>query len=175
MEIELWKDIPNYEGIYQVSTMGRVRSLDRIRSNGHGLYTQKGRILKLTQNGGGYKQLVLSKKGVLKTIFVHQLMAITYLGHKLGNRSIVVDHINNDKTDNRISNIQVISNRENSSKDKKGGSSQYVGVRKQSHRRKWSSTIKINGKDLFLGNFKTELEAAKAYQNKLKEIENGKG
>ena len=66
--------------------------------------------------------------------------------------------------------MQVITQRENSSKDKKGGSSKYVGVTFNKLNNTWKSQINIDGKIKYLGDFKNEIDASKAYQNKLKEI-----
>jgi len=168
MNGEIWKDIPGYEGLYQVSNTGNVRSLDRVI---HGEYekprprkgvTLKPRVIR------GYKYCSLSTNGIVKTYPVHQLAAMAFLNHKPDGHSLVVDHINNVKTDNRLENLQLISQRHNLSKDK-NGTSRYPGVSWYRRVKKWQAHIVINGKHAHLGYFTDESEAALAYQNALKE------
>jgi hypothetical protein len=68
--------------------------------------------------------------------------------------------------------LQVITNRQNTSKDKRGGTSKYTGV--YMDKKKWRAAIRINGKIKYLGLFTDEKEAAKAYQNELKKINESK-
>jgi hypothetical protein len=85
------------------------------------------------------------------------LVAMAFLNHKPdGTHKIVVDHINNNKLDNRVVNLQLISQRENLSKDRKDGTSKYVGVCWKKSRNKWQVDIKIDGKRKYLGLFTDE-------------------
>ena len=118
---EIFKDIPNYEGLYQVSNLGRVKSLKRNVICGgsfSGFKTVNERILKPSKTTHGYFKVGISINGKLKNIDVHRLMANTFLNNK-ENKNLVVDHIDNDKTNNNISNLQLITHRENCSKDRK--------------------------------------------------------
>jgi hypothetical protein len=173
-DIEIWKDIPGYEGIYQVSDMGNVKSLSREKLH-KGKYpiTTNEKILKPPANSHGYLCVILCNNGLKKTMKVHTLVAMAFLNHKPdGTNKIVVDHINNNKLDNRLVNLQLISQRENSSKDKKGGTSKYVGVR-SSAINKWRAEIYINGKTKNLGYFTDEHEAHLVYQKALKMYHEG--
>jgi len=172
MEKEIWRKVVGYEEHYEVSSLGRVRSLDRVTCNRRGSFTRKGRVLNGTVDLHGYKIVGLRLKNKGKTFKVHQLVAITFLGHKPDGHKIVVDHINNIKTDNRLENLQLISARENTSKDRKG-SSKYTGVSLIKSRGKWQSMIQISGKQKSLGCFDTEEEASQYYQDALKSIEEG--
>ena len=167
MQEEIWKDIPGYENYYQVSNQGNVRSLDRKVWN----RLLKGRILKYFSSNG-YKLVVLRSNNKKKTFRVHQLVAIAFLNHKPDGHKVVVDHINNIKTDNNLSNLQLISHRENSSKDRKGYS-KHTGVYWNKIRKKWTSSILVDGKLKHLGCFTSEEEASKYYQDALKAIEEG--
>ena len=163
METEIWKDIKDYEGLYQVSNLGRVKSLK----------FGKERILKGNKNFNGYSLVALYKDGKTKTITVHQLVAMAFLSHKPCGYKLVVDHINTVKTDNRLQNLQLITHRENLSKDKRWSSkytSKYTGVFWYKRSQKWRAEIRINGKIKYLGSFKSELEASEAYQSKLETI-----
>ncbi len=72
---EIWKDVIWYEGSYQVSNIGRVKSLPRIVWNGFRWHKLKGRILKQALDTKGYFSVVLSLKGKVKTRSIHQLVA----------------------------------------------------------------------------------------------------
>jgi hypothetical protein len=170
MEQEIWKDIPDYEGYYQVSNLGRVKSLERYVKCLNGFRINKERILKLSVLGGKYLTIVLYKNSITKTIRVHQLVCMAFLNHKPNGYKKVVDHIDNDPLNNRLDNLQIISTRHNASKDKKGTSSQYVGVYWRKNRKVWISSIRINGKLKYLGYFKNEYDAYLAYQKALNEL-----
>lgn len=163
--MEVWKDIRGYEGIYQVSNLGRVYS-----------YPKKGRhngkILKPGLTARSYLTVSLWKDNKNKTYPVHQLVAICFLNHVPNGHDKIVDHINNNKVDNRLENIQIVSNRVNSSKDqfRKNRSSIYAGVNFDKKTKKWRAQAYINGRSKFIGLFTNEYDAHLAYQNKIKEI-----
>lgn len=168
--IENWKDIPGYEGLYQVSDMGNVRSLDRIVVSSDGRVRKlKGYIIKQSIGSTGYYYINLHNKK-RKLFKVHKLVAITFLNHIPCGFILVVDHINNNKLDNRLENLQIISNRENSTKDRKGGTSQYVGVSLDRSRNKWISYITIDGKRKYLGRYDSEYDAHISYQRELDKL-----
>lgn len=165
---EIFKDVTGYEGRYQVSNLGRVKSLARAipKSNGQ-VQRRKERILKDGKDKNGYRLVGLCIKGVMSTKKVHQLVAIEFLNHTPSWMNIVVDHINNDKTDNRVENLQLITHRQNISKSKSGGSSSYIGVSWNKQTEMWRARITINYWQTILGSFETEIEASEAYQKAL--------
>jgi hypothetical protein len=169
---EIFKDVPCYEGLYQVSNLGNVKSLPRKVYNYTNFYISKENILKpyLTGKKRKYKVVDLYRSSKRNCSRVHQLVAITFLGHKIDGHKLVIDHINNNPLDNRVDNLQIITNRENVSKDIKNASSKYTGVYWHKKANKWMSLIQINKKSNYLGLFKTEEEASLCYQNKLKEL-----
>jgi hypothetical protein len=162
MNKEIFKDVPGYDK-YQVSNLGRVKSF---KLNGE-------KILKPVIGRNGYFLVKLYNEEKVKLIKVHQLVAMAFLNHEPCGHKIVVDHKNNDKLNNRLENLQLISQRENSSKDKNGGTSKYTGVNWHKASNGWVSQITINGKRKHLGSFPCELEASKHYQAALKSIEEG--
>jgi len=160
--IEFWKDIPTFEKKYQVSNLGNVRALN---------YMRRGFIKNIYTFIDSRNRLscILYKKGKGKHLRVHQLVAMAFLKHKPCGMKLVVDHINNKPNNNKLYNLQIITQRENSSKDTKG-KSKYVGVYWHKGANKWAANIAVGSKSKGLGLFVDEKEAAKAYQNELKKI-----
>ena len=163
---EIWKTIPNNTN-YKVSDIGNLKSINRIGNSRWGKASLKGKILNQHFTIKGYKRACLNGSKFL----VHQLVAIAFLNHKPEETDLVVNHINFDKSDNRLKNLEIITNRENCNKKHIESVSKYVGVDFMKGRNKWRSRISINNKQIHLGFFNTELEASGAYQNKLKQIE----
>ena len=163
-----WRDIKGYEGYYQVSDRGLVRSLDRYFWNGKCNAMLKGRVINSGIDSHGYPIARLSKEGKSKNFKVHQLVAQEFLNHTINGYNMVVDHINNIKTDNRVENLQVVTQRLNASKDRKNKTSKYTGVSKIGD--KWRARIRINGKSNHLGMFNTPEEASAKYQDILKSL-----
>jgi hypothetical protein len=171
MEKEEWKDIPEYEGMYQVSNLGRVKSLPReMKNRGKYNFISKEKILKPHIDGAGYKFVVFYRDNKTKTKRIHQLVAITFLNHKPNGHKLVVDHINDIKIDNRLLNLQIVTGRFNSYKTQGKGTSMYKGVCWNSKLKKWQSQIRINDKNKVIGYYINELEASEAYQLKLKTL-----
>ena len=170
---EVWKDVLGYEGIYQVSNLGNVKSLERIvpRENG-GDFIVREKFLKVAIDNVGYYKLCLYKEAKRKNMRIHVLVAQAFLGHVPDGYKIVVDHINNNPLDNRIENLQLISQRQNAEKAylNKKTSSKYTGVSWHKQYNKWISRIRIDGKLKHLGYFTDEYEAHVAYRNALKEL-----
>lgn len=108
---EIWKDIKGFEGIYQVSDLGRIRSLDRLKLNKHNSYTKvKGCIIKSFKKKG-YPSVSLSIYNTKKTFSVHRLVADSFILNLENKRE--VNHINGIKTDNRVNNLEWVSSKEN--------------------------------------------------------------
>ena len=142
---EIYKDIPNYEGLYQVSNLGNVKSLGKISIAGRSL---KEKELKTYCNSKGYSCINLVKDSKRRFFTVHQLIAIAFLGHSTEDRSIVIDHIDNNPKNNNIVNLQIVPNRINTSKDKKNVTSAYTGVSWYKQTKKWRSGIEVEGKKI---------------------------
>ncbi len=121
-ETEIWRPICGYEGAYEVSNYGRVRSLTRTRmeNNCHGgrsLRTDKGRILSPSDNGHGYKYVSLRKNGKKARFYVHRLVAESFIGRPK-NENFVVDHLDHDRRNNAASNLEWITQKENVGRSK---------------------------------------------------------
>lgn len=108
---EEWKDISGYEGRYQISNMGRVKSLPRIIKNGIGECHKKGRILKPQKAVKGYIRVTLCNEEYCKPFKIHRLVAEHFIPNPENKPQ--VNHINGDKTDNRVDNLEWCTNGEN--------------------------------------------------------------
>ena len=114
MKNEIWKPIPGYEGLYEVSNLGRVKSLGKnlynINENTYSFHAYS-HIMKPSTNKG-YLQVNLSKNGVLKCIKVHRLVAMAYIPNP--NNYPQVNHKNEIRNDNRVENLEWCNNKYNS-------------------------------------------------------------
>lgn len=98
---EIWKDIPEYENIYQVSSTGRIRSVDRIDALGN---HRKGAIMKQKTKCNGYNTIALCKNGKYKFIGVHRLVAQAFLPNP--NNLPQVNHKDENPSNNRVENLE---------------------------------------------------------------------
>ena len=101
MTEEIWRPVVGYEGLYEVSSYGRVRSLDRYDSKNHFI---KGRILKLSDDGRGYLFVQLSSNGKVKKFLVHRLVAIAFIPNP--DNLLEVNHRNEDKSNDNVDNLE---------------------------------------------------------------------
>jgi len=169
---EIWKPIPDYEGLYEVSNYGRIKSLAKAYFFGHhhsSLRKLEECLIKLSIDNVGYFIFVLKKDGTSKTQRVHQMVAIVFLDHKPDRYNRVVNHKNLNKLNNFYRNLEIVTNRENSNQKHIQSTSEFVGVSLAKERGKksgkvWRSMIYLNGKRINLGYFTTEIEASNAYQ-----------
>ena len=108
--MEIWRDIPRYEGLYQVSNFGRVKSLPKRKGKGVGYATSE-KILRHSVNSRGYCNIVLCKNGKTETFALHRLVAENFIDNSLGLPE--VDHHDRDKTNNRANNLRWVTRSEN--------------------------------------------------------------
>ena len=158
---EEWKAITGYEGLYEISNFGRVKSLNRLDSMGRVVEeTIKAQHIGTT----GYPAITLNKDGKKKTKVVHQLVAESFLGHIPDSYNGVINHIDNIKTNNRLDNLEVVSSRYNTQYSK---STEGVYER----RNKFEVYVRIDGKKTYLGSYASKEEALKVRNKKLQEID----
>lgn len=101
---EIWKDIKGYEGYYQVSNLGRVRSMNRIIKRSKGSFYTRGKLLKLYIGKDGYISVMLYKDGLNKLFRVHRLVAETFISNP--NDYPIINHIDENKINNHINNLE---------------------------------------------------------------------
>ena len=157
--MENYREIPGYEGKYAVSDLGNVKNL------------KTGRILKPGINTRGYLQVGLSipKPRRVQGYRVHVLVAMAFLGHQPDpTREIVIDHINANKADNRLANLQIVTQRHNVSK----AYSRNLPTGVYNHTKgRYVARLNTKGQNFYLGIFNTIEEASEAYQNAISKFE----
>lgn len=109
--LEIWRDIKDYEGLYQVSNLGRVKSLERYTKRKNGMYHIRECILKLCNNGLGYKVVNLRKNNKYQMYTVHRLVAEAFIPNP--ENKPCIDHINTIRDDNRVDNLRWVTYSEN--------------------------------------------------------------
>lgn len=113
-DTEIWKDVPGYDGCYMISNLGRVKSTDRyVFSNilpGKKRFIS-GKVLTPSKNIWGYHEVHLCKNGKSKHHTIHKLVYTTFIGDIPDGKEI--NHINEDKTDNRLQNLKAVTKSEN--------------------------------------------------------------
>lgn len=162
MSKEIYKDVKGYEGYYQVSNYGNVKSLNRNTKNQY----KKEFVIKPCVSGNGYLRVCFNKNGSQTSKTVHQLVAIAFLNHTPNKYVLVVDHIDENKLNNNLTNLQLITQVENLNKsiDKTKTSSKYKGVSWVKRDKKWRAQIRVEGKIKSIGYFTDEYTAHLAYK-----------
>lgn len=110
--MEIWKPVKDFEGFYEVSNMGRVKSLSRTVQHKHsGKYTFKERILKPNPVKGGYHQVTLNKNSKRYSKYIHVLVMQMFVGEKT--KGYEVNHIDENVTNNKLENLEYLTPKEN--------------------------------------------------------------
>jgi hypothetical protein len=153
---EIWKDIKGHKDKYQASSLGRIRLK---APNSYGIHF----IVAQSHNGRGYLKCHLNRL----TFKTHRIIAETFIYNP--NNKPQVNHINNDRMDNRVCNLEWVTIMENQCHKSRflNSSSKYVGVHKKNN--KFYSSIGIDNKKIRLGTFNSEEEAYQARVNYEKE------
>ena len=155
---EIWKDIPDYEGHYQVSNIGRVKSLKN----------NKEKILNNRKTTKNYLKVVLYKDNIGAEKLVSRLVISAFLEKNI--EGYVVNHKDHNPLNNGINNLELISYNENNSYRKNKNTSKYVGVTWNKKHKKWYSQIFSNKKMVWLGAFNTEEEAFNRYKEEFEKL-----
>ena len=122
---EVWRDIPKYEDLYQVSSTGNVRSLARRATNG--------KVLAPQLNNSGYLRVSLSKQSRSKYLYVHHLVATAFWGERP--EGMDVNHIDGNKLNNAADNLEYCTRTENMEHARK------LGLHDNRGERQWNSKL----------------------------------
>lgn len=112
LDTSTWASVLGYEGYYEISTSGQIRSLDRSIVTASGERFIKGKLLRAKNNGYGYKFVLLCKDGIKRCGYIHRLVAQAF--HPNPENKPQVNHINGDKEDNTVQNLEWVTPSENS-------------------------------------------------------------
>lgn len=149
----MFKDINGYEGLYKINKNGDILSVKRNNK------------LKLNTDGNGYIKVRLYKNNNTKYFKLHRLLATHFITNP--NNLKCVNHIDGNTLNNKLDNLEWVSQRENMchSQINRKSTSKYIGVCFVKSKGKWVATIYIDKKLIFLGYFNSEVEA---YNSRLK-------
>lgn len=171
--MEKYIDIKDYEGMYQISNHGNVRSLDRsvVCSNGH---TVKYKAGNRKPSKSEYRMIALSKNGNVKMKKISRLVATHFIKQEDGKN--IVNHIDGNKHNDNYKNLEWCNYSQNSVHASDTGLKKRVnkvsGVFFDKKRNKWCSYLYRNNKNIFLGRFETETKALVANSDALKKYNN---
>lgn len=160
MTNEVWKDIPQYDGVYQVSNKGRIRSFAQSKSG-------EPKLMYSASNGSGYRYVTLCKGGKRRNWYIHRLVATAFIGDITN--GLVINHLDHDRSNNSVENLEITTQRNNvhyssslmrKPKSRKGN--YYITDR--------GNRFEVYVKLKYLGSYKTIEEARRArdeYINKI--------
>jgi hypothetical protein len=170
---EIYKDIIGFEGKYQVSNFGNVRTVERVTIFKDGRERHyENKVLICPTDSKGYPKIRLQNfnPNYGSSRRVHTLVWEAFGdGTTISFPDRVIDHIDRNKQNNHISNLRIVSNRENTYNRK--GNLEFIGVRKNKKSDNYSCRIGFNYKDYHLGTFKTQEEAFERYNEALSHID----
>lgn len=162
---EIWKEVVGFEKYYHVSNFGNVKTLERFIKNGTFSYLKKSKLLKPGTNPDGYKTVVLYGLDFKKNCKVHILVAKAFIENPMNLE--MVNHIDENKSNNNLSNLEWVSRIENGVHryKNKNTTSKYCGVSWSKTSKKWMATIRYKNKQNYLGCYNSEIEAYQARVN----------
>jgi hypothetical protein len=161
---EIWKPVVGYEGLYEVSNLGRVKGIR---------FGEK--IMKTSMKNNSYSKVILRKDNIKKSFSVSRLVLISFMGEDKERKEC--DHIDRNPQNNKLNNLRWVTRSENCFNRNNYGKSKYKGVSLYSWRKKdgtLSENIRaiaqftINGKSKYIGAFNTEEEAYEACKQAFK-------
>ncbi len=158
--LEIWKCIDSLDGLYQASSFGNIRSIDRVVPRGNNYLTLKGKVLKQHLGNHGYLTVSPSLDGRNRRKTVHRLVAEAFCGVS----KLTVDHVDGNKLNNRADNLEFVTKRENLIRHhaKSKDSNLPAGVSRS--RNRFVARIRIDGHNNYLGHFLTSKDAGEAYE-----------
>lgn len=169
-----WKDIPGYSGIYQISNVGNLRSLDRTVMHRGRNRRLKGRLLQPSIDVSGYPRAGLTVEAKTTYVFVHRLVAEAFVPNP--KNLPYVDHINGVRADNKVANLRWVNHSQNmanrhTTKQETG----HAGIRYRPActKKPYEVSGSLSGKSVIVGYFESLSQAVNARQKHLEEVFNG--
>lgn len=159
MENEVWKDIKGYEGLYQVSNLGRVKTLERkIYNNGIKKETlQKEKIMSNKKtNGNGYIIVSLTKNGASKNKYVHRLVAETFMGNE--DNLPCINHKNEIRSDNNVNNLEYCTYKYNNNYN---GKAKRAGLKLRNNKKTSKKIYQMNENDEIINEYPSISQASR--------------
>lgn len=174
VEVEIWKDVPNYEDLFKINQFYHVvrkqKSSKNSRGNTFRLFPEKIREYKIGNHG--YYIIKFRIGDNYKSLLKHRLVWEYHNGKIPDNH--IIHHIDENKLNNDISNLKCINKREHMHEHKYSiYQSQYIGIDYDKRGKKWLARICFKNRKIRLGLYKLEIDAHNAYQNALKLINEG--
>ena len=168
---ETWRDIGGFEGSYQVSNLGRVRSLDRnVRYSDGRIYRYKGKLISPTKDTNGYLQVGLKAKGTQNTKRIHRLVAENFFPCDDGDKE--VNHIDGDKENNKTENLEWVTSAENTQKGYEIG---LFDKTRESAKKRWlKNTFQAKPVRVYFknGNYSLNFRSAREASNHISKCQN---
>lgn len=162
--MEIWKSIIGFETKYMVSSIGRVKSIRTFECENGFKYTVDKKILSANNNGRGYLQISLKNEdNIRKTIKIHRLVAIAFIPNTLNKPE--VNHINGNKLDNRMENLEWVTTHENCKHREKNGLGN-VSVANNSRKRKVAKIDKDTDEIIHIYDSAKDAERIHGYRSK---------
>lgn len=155
-EEEVWKDIPDYEGYYQASNLGRIRSLDREVADRSGVRIANGKVLKSEMLQNDYLRVGLNKDGKTMRFLVHRLVWMAFNGTIPD--GMQVNHIDECKTNNKLENLNLMTPKENTNF---GTRNQRVAKANTNHPSMSKPVVAFNEDEEIVFEFSSTQEAAR--------------
>lgn len=171
---EIWKDIAGFEGVYQVSNKGNVRSLDRYVQCADSVRHYKGRLMKQDKKKNGYLQVNLKRQAVNKQFLIHRLVAVAFLPNPDG--LATVNHKDENKENNSVDNLEWCSQSYNNHFGK-GYRTRCVNAKNGAIRSQAKAVLQYSIDGVFIAEYFSAMEAGRANgvrQGGISECCNGK-
>ena len=168
MKKEIWKDINEYEGFYQVSNLGNIKSLKRTANHKcGGTMVVKEKILKQEVVKGNYRRIRLSKHGKTKRFLVHRLVAIAFIN--IDENRTFVNHIDKNPSNNNLNNLEWVNKRENQTHAFLNKSNKHYAIHYCKSMKSYQISLFYNGIKNYLGSTKNIDKALKIRDKFIKE------